>query len=202
MTFGEVVKTAREALGYTQGQVASGLKVSRETVGRWECDTSMCNAVTRCDVLTWIVVHLLPLLTDSYKNKSSLEDISRDLDHTAILEKLDILLGREGVSTPKKKRTRGPAKRKDGTIIHTRDLTELFAKLHLEHREYGIPVHYGAWGAVIVRLGQEYTDEAIAGVMKAFFETPGRTRTSIYDFEKAFGNMFGYLWDKAEGKRK
>jgi len=110
-------------------------------------------------------------------------------------KKLDTLIDK----AQKPRRTRKNSEVGDSRVT---ELTHHFAQLHEFYRNFPLTINYAAWGSVIKRLLKTYKPRAIRGVMKAFFETPGRTKTSIYDFEKSFGNVYGYLYDKANGKRE
>ena len=77
-----------------------------------------------------------------------------------------------------------------------------YKELHNEYRGFDPNINYGGAGAVFKRLLQNNTPELIEQVMFYFFSYNGRTNTTVYDLEKNFDHVYGYIHDKANGRRK
>jgi len=191
MRFGDVLRSARETLNLSQEEMALVTGAERSTYARWELSQRQPEVDQKSAVLTVVCHKLCEELVISRRDTRSILDIL-----SRIIKKYKISLrDTDSKSIVTAKRTKKPP---DPEV---KRLSKKFGDMHEFYRGYKPPIKYPAWGAVIKRLRAGYTPRAIEGVMKAFFETPGRTKTSIYDFENAFGNVYGYLYDKAEGKR-
>lgn len=83
----------------------------------------------------------------------------------------------------------------------THELIRYYAEKHEQRRGFEPSINWAAWGAVFKRLQHAATPDAIKQVIDTFFAYKGRTKMSVYDFEKAFDNVYGYIVDKAKGRR-
>ena len=189
---GKWLKEGRTLLGWTQKEAAGKLGVSIPTYSHWETNKVKPN-----------YQKLLAFGRILYEHKESLKESSKEHKDFApsyihvvyiynILEDIYNIILRKKVQK---------LKQKERKVNATKELILYFTALHKQARGYAPPVNWGAWGSVIKRLSCGYTDRAIKGAMRTFFQTPGRTMTSIYDFENHFVNVMNYLQDKANGKR-
>jgi hypothetical protein len=62
-------------------------------------------------------------------------------------------------------------------------------------------VNGAAWGKIFKRHLRESDQETVEIVIDAFFEYKQRTRFSVYDFDRSYDNVFGFLKGRLGGKR-
>lgn len=81
-----------------------------------------------------------------------------------------------------------------------RDLIKYFSGKFKERKGFDPTVNWGAWGSVFKRLLRDSTQETVEVVIDTFFEYDKRFRFSIFDFEKNYDSVYGYLHEKINGK--
>ena len=179
------LKEGRQMLGLTQKEMADKLGISIPTYSKWE----LGHRKPKYDKLIAIGKEISTLGTldknidISYINYVYIYNILEDIYNILV-----------------KKSKKGSKKVQNGYL--TTELVNCFIALHQHYRGFAPPQNPAAYGSVIKRLRSSYDEESIKKTMIAFFKTPGRTKTSIYNFESSFINVYGYLYDKATGKRK
>ena len=165
------------------------LGLERSTYARWEQDNREPELSQRCDTLSGLCHKMGAELVITRSNSIT----------SLVLDKLDNILR---IITTKNVTVSRTKRHKAVTDPNVTQLSKHFRERYEFYRKHTPPVNHAAWGSVMKRLLGAYTPRAIEGVIEAFFQTPGRTKTSIYDFERAFPNVYGYLFDKASGKRE
>ena len=74
-------------------------------------------------------------------------------------------------------------------------LIDYFFEAFKKRRGFEPTVRGAAWGNIFQRLLRESSEETIRIVIDSFFAYDKRTRLSIYDFDRAYDNVFGRIFD-------
>jgi len=95
-----------------------------------------------------------------------------------------------------------PKPTKDDRDPRVKKLGDYFYAAYQKRRGYPPTRNWGAWGKTFKTLLRQADQETIEAVIDAFFAYDKRTRLSVYDFERAFDNVYGYLYDKVHGRKR
>ena len=189
-TPGETFKKAREILGLTQAELASELKISQQSLSRWEQmegyeDVSMG---THTHYLYSLVSKLVA--TTYIYNTSLVKEI---LDHILYIKE----------HMPHRR-----LRTKMSTDTH-KDARSLVSYFYFKHDELRGFKPTPMWdrdikimATILARGGGEgYTPRLLRECIDTFLEYDKRTKTATTDFAHNIDHVYAYLKAQAEGKR-
>lgn len=87
------------------------------------------------------------------------------------------------------------AKQKPAPDPRIKKLIDYFFEAFKKRRGFEPTVNGGVWGNIFKRLLRESSEDTIRIVIDSFFAYDKRTRLSIHDFDRAYDNVFGRIYD-------
>lgn len=190
MTPGELFKKAREVLGLTQAELASNLKISQQTLSRWEqMDGDEEMGMGTHTHFLYVLVSKLVATAYIY-NTSLIKDILEEILY--IKEHMSHRRKRSAMG----KDTHAEARSLVGYFYYKHDTLRGFKPTPMWARDINI------MATILTRGGGEgYTPRLIRNCIDQFLGYEKRTKTAITDFAHNIDHVYAYIKDKAEGKR-
>jgi len=182
------MKKARELLSLSQIDVAQEVGVDQTTISRWESlpEPEIMHNVMHAFL---VLMHKLLATSNLISIIGSLEEIQKDIVYI-----------KQHMSYAK---TRSAVHNDMQPDPGLKPLVIYFYNAHLEKRGYS-PSKYWARDMKIMKeicTKGDYGPGAVRQCIDAFFDYKGRTKTGMRDFQNSVDNTYGYLQDKAEGRR-